>query len=154
VDLPSPFGVVRAVLGASEHAEQDVAHAMPLHETQALEEKLEDALAAIRRAAEAMERHAETMDRHCGSLERQAASLERHAEVLGSLSDALPALTDSVTHLTDELGRLMSVTAPLAAAEHEAGRLEGLFRRRRPTTAGDRGSEPAAAEDKAGLPQG
>jgi chromosome segregation ATPase len=111
VALPSPLDVLRSVLGASERAESDVAHAVPLRETHELEAKLAEAVAAVTRACE---------------------SLERHAEVLGTLSDALPALTDSVTHLTDELARLLTVTAPLAAAEREASRFQHLLRRRRP----------------------
>ena len=74
-----------------------------------LEAKLDEAVAAIHRASE---------------------SLERHVEVLGALSESLPPLTASVTRLTDELGHAMAVTAPIAAAEREASRLDRLLRRR------------------------
>ncbi len=113
MDRPWPFeliGVtVRSVLGASDRAETEVTHAEAVFEPHELEAKLDDALAAIRRASE---------------------SLEAHAEVLGTLSDSLPALTESVTRLTDQLGHVMQVTAPLAAAEREASRLDRILRRR------------------------
>jgi hypothetical protein len=111
--VPWPFdligGTVRSVLGAPEHAEADMARAAPLLETAGLEAKLDDAVAAVREAG---------------------ASLERHVEVLAALSDSLPPLTESVTQLTEQLRRVMEVTAPLAAAEHELSRLDRLLRRR------------------------
>ncbi len=127
---------VRSVLGAPDRAEAEVAHAEALFEPGELEAKLDDALAAIRRASE---------------------SLERHAEVLGTLTDSLPALTDSVTRLSEQLGRVMEVTAPLALAEREASRLDRILRRRAQAPAvtseqpaGDQpplaGAEPSAAD--------
>lgn len=111
--MPWPFdqigGTVRSVLGVSERAEQDVA--ATVRNPRELETKLGEAVAAVGRATE---------------------SLERHAEVLGALSDSLPALTASVTRLTDQLSHVMEVTAPLAAAEREASRLDRLLRRRPP----------------------
>jgi hypothetical protein len=131
--VPWPFdqigGAVRSVLGVSERAEQDVAST--LRDPRQLEAKVDEAVAAIRGAAE---------------------SLERHAEVLGALSDSLPALTQSVTRLTDQLGRVMEVTAPLAVAEREASRLDRLLRRRPPRAAepppeGPRVLEPRPARE-------
>jgi chromosome segregation ATPase len=100
---------VRSVFGVSDRAETEVAHTEALFEPQELEARLDDALAAIRRASD---------------------SLERHAEVLETLTDSLPALTESVTRLTEQLGHVMQVTAPLAAAEREASRLDRILRRR------------------------
>jgi chromosome segregation ATPase len=110
--VPWPFdqieGAVRSALGISQRAEAEVAEANPLRETQELEDKLDETVAAVHRACE---------------------SIERHADSIGALSDSLPALTESVSRLTDELTRLLRVTAPLAAAEREASRLDRLLHR-------------------------
>ena len=63
--------------------------------------------------------------------------------MLAALSDSLPPLTESVTRLTEQLGHVMDVTAPLAAAEREASRLDRLLRRR---------GAPAAAGPETELP--
>lgn len=101
---------LRALLGVSEQAETEVMRHTPLHDTEELEAKLADAIAAIHRAAD---------------------SLERHIAVLESLADSLPQLTQSVTHLTNQLQDVMQITAPLTAAERELSRMERLFGRRR-----------------------
>jgi hypothetical protein len=124
--VPWPFdligGTVRSVLGVPEHAEAEMARATPLRETAALEAKLDEAVTAVDEAA---------------------ASLERHIEVLAALSDSLPPLTESVTQLTEQLRRVMEMTAPLAAAEHEVSRLDRLLRRR---------GAPAAPGQESGTP--
>jgi phage-related tail protein len=113
-------GVVRSVLGVSQRAEAEVAEANPVRETQELEAKLDETVAAVHRACE---------------------SIERHADSLGALSDSLPALTESVTRLTNELSTLMRVTAPLAAAEREASRLDRLLHRHSQQPAAPPGKE-------------
>jgi ABC-type transporter Mla subunit MlaD len=107
-------GAVRSVLGMSERAEADAERANPLRETQELEDKLDETVAAVHRVCE---------------------SIERHADSIGALSESLPALTESVTRLTDELSTLLRVTAPLAAAEREASRLDRLLHRHPPAPA-------------------
>jgi hypothetical protein len=81
-----------------------------LREADQVEHELEDAVAAIHRAAD---------------------SMERHVAVVESLATSVPALTDSVNALVKELNGLLGVLAPLAAAEHEITRVERLFGRRR-----------------------
>jgi len=111
--VPWPFeligGALRSVLGVSERAEVEVVRVTPLRETQELEAKLDETVAAMQRACE---------------------SLERHADSIGALSDSLPALTESVTRLTEELSGVMRMTAPLAAAERDVSRFDRLLRRR------------------------
>ena len=116
---------VRSVLGSSERAESEVESAEALFVPHELELKLDEALAEIRRASD---------------------SIDRHVEVLGTLSDSLPALTESVTHLTEQLGHVMAVTAPLAAAEREASRLERILRRRPQAAAGEPHEAPEPPE--------
>jgi hypothetical protein len=116
--VPWPFeligGALRSVLGVSERAEVEVVRVTPLRETQQLEAKLDETVAAMQRACE---------------------SLERHADSIGALSDSLPALTESVTRLTEELSGVMRMTAPLAAAERDVSRFDRLLRRRPPAPA-------------------
>jgi hypothetical protein len=98
---------IRSAIGAAEHVEAEVEHHSPV----AVEErKLHDAVAALHRATE---------------------SLEKHVEVVETLAASLTPLTQSVTRLTDQIGELLRITAPLAAAEREVGRLEHLFGRHR-----------------------
>ena len=126
--MPAPWPIelvgvtVRSVFGAPDRAEAEVTRAEALFEPGELEAKLDDALAAIRRASD---------------------SLERHVEVLETLSDSLPALTESVTRLSEQLGRVMELTAPLTMAEREASRLDRILRRR--------AQAPAAADEQAAV---
>ena len=125
--MPAPWpldaigSTVRSVLGASERVESDAVRAAPLGDARELAAKLDQAVASVERACESLERHAEVL----GVL----------SERLPPLTDSLPPLTESVTRLTDQLGRVMEVTAPLAAAEREASRLDRLLRRRGQTPA-------------------
>jgi len=105
-------GPLRWALGASEQAERDVVRHSPVVETRALERELHDAIEATHRACD---------------------SLERHVTAVEGLTDSLPALTQSVTHLTDQLAVLLTITAPVAAAEKDLSRIERLFGRRRGT---------------------
>jgi hypothetical protein len=98
---------LRSLLGVSE---REVITHSPLHEAGELDDRLEEAVRSIHRAAD---------------------SMERHVEVVESLATSVPALTDSVNALVRELGGLLGVLAPLGAAEHEVSRLEHLFGRRR-----------------------
>ena len=98
---------LRALLGEAEH--EAAAHS-PLAHTHEIEEHLGEAIKAMHRAAE---------------------SVERHVQVIESLGDTLPPLTQSVTQLTDQIGHLLRVTAPLAAAERDVSKVEGMFHRRR-----------------------
>jgi hypothetical protein len=114
-------GAVRSAIGAAEHVEAEVEHHSPL----AVEEhKLHDAVAALHRATD---------------------SLEKHVEVIETLASSLPPLTQSVTRLTDQISELLHITAPLASAEREVGRLEHLFSRHR-HEAESPGDEPPAGQ--------
>jgi hypothetical protein len=106
---------IRSALGA---AEQEVVRHSPLRETEALNDQLREAVGAVHRAAD---------------------SLERHVEVVESLAVSLTPLTESVTRLTEQIGALLTITAPMAAAERDVSRLPRMFGRRRQT-------EPAQAE--------
>jgi hypothetical protein len=101
---------LRSLLGGAEQVESDVVRHSPLAETRELEVKLAESVAALHRAAD---------------------SMERHVAVVETLASSLPPLTESVTRLTDQLGELLSLTAPLAAAEREVSRIERLFGGRR-----------------------
>jgi phage shock protein A len=98
-------GPLRSLLGVAEATEAGIERHAP---TAQLEARLDDAVAAVHRAAD---------------------SMERHVAVVESLADSLP-LTQSVTRLTDQLTELMKITAPVAAAEREVSRIERLFGRR------------------------
>lgn len=112
---------IRSALGA---AEQDVIRHSPLQETEALNDQLREAVGAVHRAAD---------------------SLERHVEVVDSLAVSLTPLTESVTRLTEQIGALLTITAPMAAAEREVSRLPHLFGRRRQPAASQ--AEDALGED-------
>jgi phage shock protein A len=114
---------LRSLLGVTEQAEADIAHHSPLAETHALEAKLEEAVAAVHRAAEATERHVATLE---------------------SLSDSLPPLTASVTQLTEQIRQLLALAAPLTSAEHEVSRLERLFHRQHSEAEPPAGSAPSS----------
>jgi len=106
--LDSVRGTLRHAIGAAEHVESDVES----HTPASIESKLDELIAAMHRASD---------------------SAERHVEVVEGLAQSLVPLTDSVTKLTDQINLLLTVTAPLAAAERDVSRAEGLFRRHRPT---------------------
>jgi hypothetical protein len=98
------FRPLRSVLGAVEH---EVARSTPIEET---EQGILDAVNAIQRATD---------------------SIERHVEVIEGLATSVGPLTDSVDRLTATMADLVSLLAPMGAAEHEVQRFEGFFGRRR-----------------------
>jgi ABC-type transporter Mla subunit MlaD len=65
------------------------------------------------------------------ALHRTADSMDRHVEVLEGLATSLPALTDAVAKLTEQLTELLTLAAPLEAAEREVTGIGHLFHRRR-----------------------
>ena len=110
-------GPLRSVLGAAGRAETEVERRSPMYQTREVEERLEDAVSAVHRAAD---------------------SMERHVVVVDNLASSLPPLTESVTRLTDQISDLLRITAPLAAAERDVSRVERLLHRRRaPEPPGD-----------------
>ena len=111
---------LRSAIGAAESVEVDVEADVTTYSPTVVEGKLDEAIAAVHRAAEAA---------------------ERQIDVLDGLARSLVPLTESVTRLTDQLNALLEVMAPIAAAEHEASRLSGLLHRHRP--AAGPGEHPA-----------
>jgi hypothetical protein len=103
-------GAVRSAIGAAEHVEVDVEADVETHSPVEIEDKLDEMIAALHRAAD---------------------SAERHVDVIETLAQSLVPLTESVTRLTNELDQLLEVTAPLLAAEHDVSRVEGFFHRHR-----------------------
>ncbi len=116
---------LRAVLGATEHAEREVIRESPLHQTRELERELDHAVASIHRAAD---------------------SMERHVEVLDTLAAALPALAESVNALVHELNGLLTVLAPVATAERDVSRLSHLFGRRHMPAEGSMPEGPSGVD--------
>jgi hypothetical protein len=115
--LDSLRGAIRSAIGAAEHVETDVKRAEsgverhnPLGLERQLDAKLDETLAALHRA--------------CGAA-------ERHVEVLEGVAESLVPLTAAVEKLTVELNLLLGVLAPVAAAERDVSRIEGLFHRHR-----------------------
>jgi ABC-type transporter Mla subunit MlaD len=104
--LASPL---RSLLGEAEHAETEAEHHSPMAQTRELEHKLDDAVAAMHRAAD---------------------SMNSHVAVVDALAAALPPLTESVHRLTDQLNQVLQMTAPLESAERDISRVEHLFARR------------------------
>jgi hypothetical protein len=105
--IDAALSPVRAVLGV---AEREVEQHSPLQAIEEIDDKILEAVQAVKRATE---------------------SIERHVEVVESLAETLPALTASVTRLTDQLGDILPLLAPLAAVERDVQRIEGIFHRRR-----------------------
>lgn len=111
-------GTLRSAIGAAEHVESDV----EAHSPAGVEAKLDEMISVMHRTCE---------------------SAERHVEVVEALAQSLVPLTDSVSKLTDQINLLLQVTAPLAAAERDLTRVQGLFHRRSkdpPDGAGGTGS--------------
>jgi hypothetical protein len=126
-------GPLRSLFGAAERAEADVERHAPTAEAARIEAKLEEAVAAMHRAAD---------------------SVERHVAVVEALADSLPPLTESVTHLTNQLQDVIRITAPLAATERELSRMERLFgRRRRPPAPSPSGLEAPATDAPGPVPR-
>ena len=123
---------LRAVLGATEHAEREAVRESPLHQTRELERELDHAVASIHRAAD---------------------SMERHVEVLDTLATAVPALTESVNSLVGELNGLLRVLAPVATAERDVSRLGHLFGRRHEAAEGSVPETPSGLDPPAGPPR-
>ncbi len=121
---------LRSLLGV---AEQDAVRRSPLHEAAELQDRWEEAVSELHRAAD---------------------SMERHVAVVETLAQSVPALTDSVNALVRELNGLLTVVAPIAGAEREVSRVEHLFgRRKRPdesTPAGGPGEPAPDGPDIAG----
>jgi hypothetical protein len=115
-------GPLRSVLGVARRAETEVVRRSPLYETREVEERLDDAVKAIHRAAD---------------------SMEKHVSVVDDLASSLPPLTESVTRLTSQLTELLQITVPLAAAERDISRVERFFRRRPPGEVGAPVEPPA-----------
>ncbi len=70
-----------------------------------------------------------------GAIQRATESIERHVAVVEGLATSVGPLTNSVNQLTATMANLVTLLTPLAAAEREVQRVEGLFglrRRRRP----------------------
>lgn len=106
---------VRSVLGA---AEQEA-----VRSAGAIEHEILEAVRAIHRVADAV---------------------EHQVQIVDGLAAAVPPLTDSVNRLNETMTALVTMLAPMAAAEHEVehvGRFLG-FRRRKHT---DPPTAPAAA---------
>ena len=114
------FRPLRQVLGAGE---QEVTR--PFDET---EHEILDAVEAIHRASD---------------------SIDHHVEVIEGLATSVGPLTESVDRLTATMADLVSILGPLAGAEHDVRRAEGLFRLRRrehpaPEAEGGAAHEPDA----------
>jgi len=120
---------LRAVLGATEHAEREVVRTSPLFQTRELERELDHAVASIHRAAD---------------------SMERHVEVLDTLATSLPALTESVNALVGELNGLLRVLAPVATAERDVSRFGHLFGRRHMPAEGSVSENPLPPDPPSG----
>jgi hypothetical protein len=65
------------------------------------------------------------------AIENATASIERHVEVIESLATSVDPLRQSVDRLTETVQELVSVLAPVAAAERDVERVGKLFGRRR-----------------------
>jgi hypothetical protein len=66
---------------------------------------------------------------------RVADSIEHHIEVVEGLAASIGPLTESVSRLTETMAELVTLLAPMGAAEREVEHVERLFgfrRRRRP----------------------
>jgi methyl-accepting chemotaxis protein len=96
---------IRWVLGVSE---QDVVETV--HETRDIEANM---LGAVR------------------AIESATASIERHVEVIETLATSVDPLRAAVDRLTDTMQELVTILAPMAAAEHEIQRVGRFFGRRR-----------------------
>ena len=106
MSILDPFlNPLRSILGTAEH---EVLEHTPMAETRDIEARLLEAVTAVHRATD---------------------SIERHVEVIETLAQSLPPLTESVTRLTNQLGELLTLTAPLAAAERDVSRVTHLFGR-------------------------
>jgi|SRR5579862_1799925 len=65
------------------------------------------------------------------AIENATASIERHVEVIEALATSVDPLRQSVDRLTETVQELVSVLAPVAAAERDVERVGRLFGRRR-----------------------
>ena len=66
---------------------------------------------------------------------RVADSIEQHIQVVEGLAASIGPLTESVNQLTKTMTDLVTLLAPMAAAEHQVEQVERLFgfrRRRKP----------------------
>ncbi len=85
-----------------------------------------------------------------GAAHRVADSIEHHIEVVEGLAASVGPLTESVNRLNQTMTDLVSLLGPMAAAEHEAQKVERLFsfrRRHKPGT-----TQPAVAPPQTGSP--
>jgi len=65
------------------------------------------------------------------AIEDATASIERHVETIETLATSIDPLRESVDRLAGTLQQLVTLLAPLGAAEHDVERLGRLFRRHR-----------------------
>jgi phage-related minor tail protein len=61
------------------------------------------------------------------AMRRAAASIEHHVEVVEGLATAVGPLTESVNHLTSTMSDLVTLLAPMAAAEREVATVRRFF---------------------------
>jgi len=125
MSILSPLtGFVRSTLGVAEReGTQAVAHS-PLHETVALEEKLEHLAHALQTAAE-------SADRQVATLDGLAQSLPALIEQVSVLTAQVTAMNDQAVGLNRRLEEVTTLLAPLDSAERDVSRLQRVFRRRR-----------------------
>src|SRR5690242_21826403 len=79
---------------------------------------------------------------------RVADSIERHIQTVEGLAASIGPLTQSVDRLTETMTDLVTLLAPMAAAEHEVEHVERLFgfrRRRKPAPPAPPPEPPPAA---------
>jgi uncharacterized protein YoxC len=61
------------------------------------------------------------------AIRQTTASMERHVESIDSLANSMAPLTDSVNQLTATMAELVTLMAPMGAAEHGVKRAERFF---------------------------
>lgn len=96
---------IRWALGGAEH---DIADTV--HQTRDIEADMLGAVTAIENATQSIERHVDSID---------------------TLATAVDPLRASVDRLTDTMHDLVTLMAPMAAAEHEVQRVGRFFGRHR-----------------------
>jgi hypothetical protein len=96
---------IRSVIGAAEHEAEVVT---PVREIEEIQKQILDGVGAMRRATE---------------------SIEAHVEVVDTLANTLPTLTAAVQELTEQLAAVVTVLAPLSAAERDVAKVEREFTR-------------------------
>lgn len=77
------------------------------------------------------------------AVHRVADSIEQHIQVVEGLAASVGPLTESVNRLTETMSDLVTLLAPMAAAEHEVEQVERLFGFRRHRKPGPAPAEPS-----------